>query len=714
MLTYSPLPSWRGIAGSLVPVTRGNDLSTPWRRPSETAGWLSRSAWSLALIAQWRMAAAPGKAVTIWIPDFFCNASLLPLRHTGAKIVFYPINAGMDADMEACRVLAEAEKPDVFVLVHFFGKPAESAPARDFCARNGAWLVEDGAQVLRPGDGIGSFGDFILYSPHKLLPLPDGAVLIARHHGPSKLKAETVEAFGNADSWASQLGPLDRKLRASGAIVDASPRGWFGKRVLQRLGVGGGARSTAQFDEDAGAETRSPQALAPPEQSALSRRLLSGLVGSLDQVARERERNQLLWDVLLAESGVNVSPAARPKSREWTPYVASYRVDGESGRSVYQQLRRAGIPVTTWPDIAPEIAAARNQRTDAWKLRHTMVYLPVHQTLGRSQFDRVRLTMPPRSRGRASVTIEWNRVTREAWSELLTRSGRSNLLQSWAYGEAKRETAGWRVRRGVAKADGRPIAIVQVLQKRIGPVLLSRVNRGPLFLDGANANEQFEVWRQVAALGKAGRLRILSIAPELGVNGHSLELVEELGLGKRRSLGYESSWLDLQASEGELRRRLDGKWRNMLTASEKSGLVIDANSDDEAFAWLIAQYRELMLEKGFAGTPIEVIESIRKHERGDERLVVFRALLDGLPQAGICIAAHGVAATYLIGRNGLEGRRLKANQFLLWQAILALRERGLLWFDLGGFSERDTPGVMTFKLGLNGERYELLGEYLKW
>ena len=74
------------------------------------------------------------------------------------------------------------------------------------------------------------------------------------------------------------------------------------------------------------------------------------------------------------------------------------------------------------------------------------------------------------------------------------------------------------------------------------------------------------------------------------------------------------------------------------------------------------------------------------------------------------MASHGSAATYLLGWNGEEGRRLKANHFLLWNAMLLLKEQGIRWFDLGGFDIDNTPGISEFKLGVNGKRYALLGE----
>jgi lipid II:glycine glycyltransferase (peptidoglycan interpeptide bridge formation enzyme) len=68
----------------------------------------------------------------------------------------------------------------------------------------------------------------------------------------------------------------------------------------------------------------------------------------------------------------------------------------------------------------------------------------------------------------------------------------------------------------------------------------------------------------------------------------------------------------------------------------------------------------------------------------------------------------------LAGWNGPEGRTLKANQYLLWQAIAHLKQRGLRWFDLGGFNEERNPGIAAFRLGLHGERYESVGEFWKW
>jgi lipid II:glycine glycyltransferase (peptidoglycan interpeptide bridge formation enzyme) len=92
----------------------------------------------------------------------------------------------------------------------------------------------------------------------------------------------------------------------------------------------------------------------------------------------------------------------------------------------------------------------------------------------------------------------------------------------------------------------------------------------------------------------------------------------------------------------------------------------------------------------------------------------MRALHGDRPVAGICVGRHGTAATYLLGWNGEEGRVLRAHQFLLWQAMVKLKESGCRWLDLGGINEEGTPSIAAFKNGVNGLRYELVGEYVRF
>ena len=489
---------------------------------------------------------------------------------------------------------------------------------------------------------------------------------------------------------------------------------WLGKRVLQKLGVRHRTDSPAPFAESADLPPIDTLALGPA-MSSCARRLLAGALTRLDEVARRRQRNQMLWDASLAGSAAAARPAERPLNREWTPYLAAYEADCGTAEELFRQWGSRGLPVMTWPDLAPEVKARREGHPNAWGLRHSRVYLPVHQSLHTTEVTALAASIDSASGSEKSLELVWNVATPSQWEQLMTQAGRSNLLQSWSYGAAKVEDTGWRVERGVFLLENEPVALVQVLQKTfVGLLTVSRVNRGPLFVRECALEEQQAVWRELAKLGDIRRRRVCSIAPNLRLSGQSMAMTTELGFRQFSACGWESVWVDLGDSLESLRKRLHGKWRNMLNFAEKAGVQLEVSGGDDRFEWLMQRYEELMKERGFSGPPITLLRALRRHQEPDGSVIVLRALKDDDPVAGVCVVRHGATATYLVGWNGHAGRNLKAHQYLLWQAITHLKEAGVRWFDLGGIDEERTPTVTSFKLGMNGERYELVGEYWKW
>lgn len=719
MLTPSPLPAWLNLCRAIAHRPPSDaDLAAPWHRDGEVAGWLSRSAWSLALITLWRQKNTAKLEVAAWLPDFFCDSALAALRKTGAKLVFYPLTITMAPDMAACRILAEATPPDLFLLPHYFGEPNSFVSPRDFCKHHGAWLIEDGAHVLRPVNGIGIFGDFVIYSPHKNLPISDGAVLIVRPDGPSRFGVLGLAGFGLPVSWCAQLRDLQRQMGSSVKSTQVYAVVWLVKRLLQKLGISAWRPSLAPFAEPRGFGEVAVARLIDPSQSRLARRLLAATLPSLGTVARLRQRHQLLLDTALLNDETcalaGLSSAERSINREWTPYLAGYRVDFNRAQVIYEQWQGSGLPVTTWPDLPPEVMENRERHANALNLRYTRVYLPVHQGLSMREMLKKCRSLKFTTKSQLPLRVVWNGASLEQYQNWMTQAGRSNLLQNWAYGEAKSEGSSWRVKRGVFYRGDEPIAFVQVLQKYVaGVILLSRINRGPLFLKAPMELEQRAVWEALASLGNLWRGRILSAAPELRLLGSNLAMMSDLGYRQFSPIAWESVWIDLNMELAELRKKLDGKWRNMLSFSENAGLSLKIGNDNQSFEWMMERYQELMREKGFSGPPIELLRSLRKHLADERPLVIMRAMHGEEAVAGICLVTHGSSATYLLGWNGCAGRNLKANQYLLWQAIVYLKETGLDWFDLGGINEDHTSGIAVFKLGLKGERYELLGEYWK-
>ncbi|OAN49170.1 hypothetical protein A6A04_03385 [Paramagnetospirillum marisnigri] len=304
-----------------------------------------------------------------------------------------------------------------------------------------------------------------------------------------------------------------------------------------------------------------------------------------------------------------------------------------------------------------------------------------------------------------SLRVDWDLADRAEWEALFAGAPRSSLVQSWAYGEAKRHAGGWRPRRAVVSWLGQPVALAQVLEKRLGGLIrVGRLNRGPVWLREVSPADRLEVIRVLRQRWRWTNLGALSLAPELPEG----TLVP--GFRRRGLDPWCSAWLDLTQPPELLRKRLDGKWRNMLNASEKASLLVEASPD--FLAWMLSRYCELLAEKGFGATPPALVEALAANAFRPDDLLVLKASHGHDAVAGILLARHGDCATYLIGWNGDEGRKLKANNRLLWEAVVELPKRGVKALDLGGIDERLTPGIAAFKRGMNGEEYRLAGEFM--
>ena len=326
MITTIPLPSpWRLLGLGALPLPDPARAAAPWRRRGESGWWLSRTSWSLAVIAD-AWAAAHGRRPVVAVPEFICNQSLWPLRQGRADLVFYPVRADTAApDWPACRQLGAV---DLFVLVHPFGWPGEAAEAARFVAERGALLIEDAAHVLRPIPGIGEYGAVVCWSPHKLLPLPDGAVLVARSPAADIIPflAPAMTALGAAHP---PTGPW--RLRR---LIQTSPMG----QVLMRLRPGG--QPDFAFDPAATALPGTPQV------SPAALRLVA--TANLAEAARFRAANA----AALLEAIAHLADwhALLPLRPDIAPYRLVMRcADPDVAAGRYARLRAAGLPVETWP-----------------------------------------------------------------------------------------------------------------------------------------------------------------------------------------------------------------------------------------------------------------------------------------------------------------------------------------------------------------------------
>lgn len=167
-----------------------------------------------------------------------------------------------------------------------------------------------------------------------------------------------------------------------------------------------------------------------------------------------------------------------------------------------------------------------------------------------------------------------------------------------------------------------------------------------------------------------------------------------------RAFAYRSAAIGLTREETRLMADLNGKWRTDLRFAQKSDLVLEMGDDAAMQARFLALFETVQTAKGFS---TDITPEFHFALSGpDYRRDILLATKDGIDLAGIVIGTTGTTATYLFGATVDAGRPLRAGYFLTWEGIRLSRERGLLWYDLGGIDAGTNPDVARFKERMNG------------
>lgn len=312
---------------------------------------------------------------------------------------------------------------------------------------------------------------------------------------------------------------------------------------------------------------------------------------------------------------------------------------------------------------------------------------------------------------RDGLRIYWNGATMRQWDAWIESMPRSTIEQTWAYGEAFVGVTPYAPAHGVVYRGTNPVAIVQVLEWRIGGVVrVVKIVRGPLFLEGVSDNEKISALWLIRARYALSRLDLLLWTPEFEEAPEEQSPLRGMGL-RRLITGYSSIWLDLAQEEATLRAGLHQNWRNQLVRAEAANLRVRLGHGGASLEWLLTRHEGHRRRKRLRAPASPFVLAIALAQRNKQATLAFTAFAGSEPIAAILVFRHGQSATYYIAWTGPEGRRRHAHNLLLWHAVKELRSRGARWFDLGGVDGLSMPGVSRFKIGMGGRLYTLAGTY---
>lgn len=307
--------------------------------------------------------------------------------------------------------------------------------------------------------------------------------------------------------------------------------------------------------------------------------------------------------------------------------------------------------------------------------------------------------------------VEVDSTTSADWSQMLDLFNDASIYQTWAYGAVRWGTKN--LSHLVLKRRGEVLGIAQL--RIIRPTKLkfgmAYLRWGPLCERRERPLDPEVTGRMARALEEEymGRRKLLLHIQANAFKGSKRAAIYQSAFCrfKQKPSVIESDYrtliLDLAPGLEDLRRKLDQKWRNQLSRSERNSLVIVVGSGSEEFRAFCMIYEQMQKRKTFQ-TTVDIKEFGRIQEclPESQRMQILICKRNDTPVAGLVASAMGDSGIYLLGATCDDGLNSKGAYLLQWTLIRWLKEKGVSWYDLGGIDPEHNPGVYHFKKGLSG------------
>ncbi|WP_306114075.1 MULTISPECIES: GNAT family N-acetyltransferase [unclassified Roseovarius] len=240
----------------------------------------------------------------------------------------------------------------------------------------------------------------------------------------------------------------------------------------------------------------------------------------------------------------------------------------------------------------------------------------------------------------------------------------------------------------VAHDQDHPIARVQIVKRRFGPLPVFWVPRGPVWAQSPCPDTRARLWRVLPQIAGHG---MWIVAPD---SADDLAAIRHTQLMSPQHVAE----IDLTADDGTRLSRQHVKWRNRLRHAQNTGLQVahrrfDPLRDQTVLIREATQQRK----HRYRGLPPAFVLAWAQTNRSASRL--FTVSHEGKAVAHMLLLLHRPVVTYHIGWSGMVGRRHSAHNLALWAASQWLHRKGFARLDLGSVDTEHAPGLARFKIG---------------
>jgi len=135
-----------------------------------------------------------------------------PIRELGLKPVFYRMTSQLRVDVDDLYLRLTTSRARVLVVIHYFGFPdPEYKRVCQLAHEHGLIVVEDEAHSMLSdlvGGVCGRVGEFSIMSLHKLLPVPQGGLLVV-NNAVERTTAGAFQLLCNGSPCSIDFGEYD-------------------------------------------------------------------------------------------------------------------------------------------------------------------------------------------------------------------------------------------------------------------------------------------------------------------------------------------------------------------------------------------------------------------------------------------------------------------------------------------------------------------------
>ncbi|MGR8932728.1 MAG: DegT/DnrJ/EryC1/StrS family aminotransferase, partial [Gammaproteobacteria bacterium] len=316
----------------------------------------------------------------VLIPAYHCGSMVEPAIWTHTEILLYRLEPDLSPCQQHIEKLIDNSKNPIraMLLPHYFGFPQDIETWRSFCDSHNIDLIEDCAHAFfgtsDQNKPLGTIGNYAVASVRKFFSSPDGGILIG-NNSPSNPLATTKPTF------KTELRELLRglsvsaaygKLGALGSIIEQINR-WRARPKQDRF-------SDQSTSNNQARETTTWQWIDPGTLNLEGLRVSKQLMKHSDiryiKAARRKHYIQLL-------EGIREIQYLTPLFPELPDHVIPYMfpVILDSERTNFGRLKRAGIPIWRWEELAESDCAISQH------YRLHLLQLPCHQDLTTTEMN---------------------------------------------------------------------------------------------------------------------------------------------------------------------------------------------------------------------------------------------------------------------------------------------------------------------------------------